>query len=73
MTAARKVRVISALILTVVVLIVGFQNSEPVSVNLLFWHFSMSKLMLIVGCFLLGGLAGGILALFAGRSKPVRG
>lgn len=73
MTTGRKARVIGALTITALVLIVALQNSEPVNLSLLFWHFTMSKLGLIVSLFVLGGLTGAVLALFAGRPQSPKG
>ena len=54
------------IVLTIVALIIAFQNQEIVSFHLLFWTISMSRILMMVGFLLIGFLVG---LLMARRSK----
>ncbi len=64
-----RIRVISIIVVVTLVLIVAFQNSDEVGLSVLFWHFQVNKLAMILGLFLLGGVVGWIGSWMAARHK----
>lgn len=61
-----KPKYIIILVLTVLALIIAFQNQEVVTFHLFFWTISMSRILMMVGFLLIGFLVG---LLVAKRSK----
>ena len=53
-----KIKLIGTLVLAALLLIIVFQNSEPVTVELLFWKISMSGILLYPLIFVIGIGAG---------------
>ena len=56
-----NIRLIIGLALTSVVVIFTLQNTEVVSINFLFWHFSMSRVLMIFMLLAVGILIGWLL------------
>ena len=54
----KKVKIILAAILTLLVIIIAFQNTEIVTIQLLFWHLTLSRIVVLFVTFVLGALAG---------------
>ena len=57
-----KAKVVFALILVLLVVVFTLQNTEVVEINFVFWHFAMSRALLIfivLGVGILIGLLGG--------------
>ncbi len=65
----RKPGAILAMIAGALVLILILQNTEVVSVRLLFWEFSMSRVLLILLTAAAGFIAGYAVALMRSRSR----
>ncbi len=61
-----KPKYIIILVLTVLALIIAFQNQGIVTFHLFFWTISMSRILMMVGFLLIGFLVG---LLVARRSK----
>jgi len=57
------------LILVVLLVVVILQNAEPVTVRLLFWDVSMSRVILMLTTALVGFVCGFIVAKSAGRAS----
>ncbi len=59
--------------IAILVLLLGFilvvQNTEVVSVRLLFWELSMSRIILLSGAILIGFVAGFIVGKLTGRKS----
>jgi len=53
-----KPKTVLILVLVILALIVVFQNSEMVTMKLLFWKIMMSQILFILGCMLLGFVLG---------------
>ena len=56
-----NIRLILGLALTALVVIFTLQNTEVVSINFLFWHFSMSRVLMIFMLLVAGILIGWLL------------
>jgi uncharacterized integral membrane protein len=54
----RKTRLVLATILTMLVIVVAFQNTEIVTIQLLFWNLTLSRILVLFFTFLLGAFAG---------------
>ena len=61
-----KPKYIVIIVITVLALIIAFQNQEIVTFQLLFWTISMSRILMMAGFLLVGLLVG---LLIAKRSK----
>jgi len=61
-----KPKYIVIIVITVLALIIAFQNQEIVTFQLLFWSISMSRILMMAGFLLVGLLVG---LLIAKRSK----
>jgi len=64
-----KPKTIILTILIVLVLIIVVQNSHAVKVNLLFWSFYMSQIILLPLTLLVGFIVGFIVGKLTGRSQ----
>ena len=61
---ARRHKALTLLtLISVIVLIVLFQNSDSVSFKILFWQFSAQKVILILGAMFLGYIVGKLVEL----------
>lgn len=63
-----KAKSIIAIILILLVVVFTIQNTEIVTIKFLFFDISMSRVLVILGCFLLG-LITGILIGYRKKSK----
>ena len=54
----KKARVAVAAILTVLVIVIAFQNTGMVTIQLLFWNLALSRILVLLVTFVLGALAG---------------
>ena len=54
----RKAKVALAAILSLLVIIVSFQNTEIVTIQLLFWNLTLSRILVLFVTFSLGAFAG---------------
>lgn len=61
-----KQKYIIIIVLTILAIIIAIQNQGIVSFHLFFWTISMSRILMMVGFFLIGYLVG---LLVARRSK----
>ena len=62
-------KTISALILLALFIIICIQNSEIISVHLLFWKVDISKLLLLIITLIIGIFVGMILPVFINKQK----
>lgn len=62
-------KTISALILLALFIIICIQNSEIISVHLLFWKVDISKLLLLIITLIIGIFVGMILLGFINKQK----
>ena len=53
-----KPKFIIIIVLTVIALIIAFQNTETVTLHFFFWAISMSRIVVIIGFLLIGFLLG---------------
>ena len=58
-----KTKTIIAITIAVIITIFALQNSEITDVKFFFWKLSMSKVLLLLGCFGLGVLVGFLVSL----------
>jgi uncharacterized integral membrane protein len=58
MTTARKIKLVVLLVLTVILLIVVFQNWKADTFQILFWERNVSPSLLIIIAFVLGFVGG---------------
>jgi uncharacterized integral membrane protein len=65
-----KLKLIAALTLILLVLIVVFQNTEPVATRFLFITFTMPRAALLVITFLVGAVAGLLLSFGMSTKLP---
>lgn len=56
----RRAKLICVVVVAVLVLIVLFQNNEPASFDVLFWHPELPLVVLLLGVFATGGLMGAV-------------
>ncbi len=71
----KKARVAFVLILTVLMVIIAFQNTEIVTIQLLFWSLTLSRILVLLFTFVLGafaGILGGYLLRAGRRHKAAR-
>lgn len=61
-----KPKFVIIILLTVLALIIAFQNQEIVTFHIFFWTISMSRILMMVGFLLIGFLVG---LLVSKRSK----
>ena len=54
----KKTRVAIAAILTILVVVIAFQNTEIVTIQLLFWSLTLPSILVLLVTFVLGALAG---------------
>jgi len=74
----KKARAALTLILTILTIIIAFQNTEIVTIQLLFWSLTLSRILVLLATFALGAFAG-ILGSYLfrasrkrkGRAEPV--
>ncbi len=65
-----KVKLSAALALIILVLIVVFQNRDPVATHFLFITFTMSRAALLAITFLVGAVAGILLSVALAKHRP---
>ena len=65
----RTLRTIFIVLLFTLLVIVMVQNSQPITFNLLNWHYRVSQLLLVVIVFVIGWLFGFVAGKFMGRKK----
>ncbi|MBP8792930.1 MAG: LapA family protein [Lutibacter sp.] len=53
-----KTKTIIAILFISIIIIFSLQNSEIIDVNFLFWKLSISRILVILGSFLIGILVG---------------
>ena len=61
-----KTKYIIIIVLTILALVIAFQNTEIVTFHIFFWTISMSRILMMVGFLVVGFLAG---LLVSKRSK----
>lgn len=54
-------KIISLIVVVLLALIVVFQNTEVIKINLFFWYFEMSAIILVLFTLLIGAVGGFIL------------
>ena len=55
-----KVKLSVVGVAVVLVLIVAFQNTDPMGVRILFWQLRMAKMAILAAVFVAGTIAGGL-------------
>ena len=65
----KKPKFIITLIVTVIVLILVLQNTEPVDTQILLWDFPMSRALLLIITFLIGFTVGAVSFRYLTRRK----
>ena len=65
-----KIKLYVALALILLVLIVVFQNTDPVATHFLFFTFTMARAALLAITFLVGAVAGILLSVALAKRKP---
>ena len=70
MSLGARIKVIAATVVLVVVVIVGFQNNQPVTLHFLFWTWTLSRLLLFVLLFAAGIGTGLLLPWLSTWGKP---
>lgn len=61
-----KTKSVIAIIFVIIIIVFSIQNAETTNVDFLFWTLTISKVMVIIGSFLVGILVG---LLFSMRPK----
>lgn len=61
-----KPKLIIIIVLTILALVIAFQNKEVVTFHIFFWTISMSRILMMVGFLVVGFLVG---LLFRKRSQ----
>ena len=64
-----KLKFIVAIVFAALIVVFSIQNVEITEVKFLFWKLSISRVLIILGCFIFGVLAG-VLITMSGRIFP---
>lgn len=67
-----KTKTIVAIAIAVIITIFSLQNSEITEVRFFFWKLTMSKVLIVLGCFAVGVLVGILVSIMnktAGRKN----
>ncbi len=71
----KNARVAFVVILAGLMIIIAFQNAEIVTIQLLFWSLTLSRILVLLGTFVMGafaGILGGYLLRASRRHKAAR-
>jgi len=60
---------LAALFITVIIILFAVQNAEIISINILFWSFSISLAVILIICIFCGALVGVLFALISVKKK----
>ena len=58
-----KFKTIAILLFVVIIVVFSLQNAEITTINFLFWKFSFSRIIVILGSFIIGVLVGVLISL----------